>query len=271
MAEQNVFDQLEQEDNRLTAQSVLYKDDINRGHIKMDSALAEFIATTPEAGKHRESYEDMTRVGQAVESLATGVHNYQVGEAALDALDALDDLKSVRDWNNANRDAENDVEQGYVDAQAAWSGFDKQNEEARKQILEERVQEYRNLAAEGANYVRPEAIDRMVEKTKGMGLLEGLGVAADEFSKGDALGNFIYLVGSSFGAMAPALALNTLTSAGVGALAKLPLAAQTLNAAIMGAWDSRSSYAGELQERLREEGIDLTDAKSWEKLSPLLP
>ena len=45
MAEQNVFDQLEQEDNRLTAQSVLYKDDINRGHIKMDSALAEFIAT----------------------------------------------------------------------------------------------------------------------------------------------------------------------------------------------------------------------------------
>ena len=266
MAEENVFDQLEQEDNRLKAQSILYKDNINQGYIKMDSALADFIANAQDASSHKEAFEDMSRVGQVIESFSGGVHNFQVSEAALDSLDALDDLKSVRDWNNANREAENDVEQGYVDAQAAWSGFNKQNEEARKQILEDRVQEYRNLVAEGSKYVRPKAIDRMVEKTKGMGLLEGLGVAYDEFSKDDALGNLIYLAGSSMGAMTPALAMSAVTSGGVGALAKLPLAARTLNAAIMGAWDTRASYAGELQERLREEGVDLTNANAWEKL-----
>ena len=262
MADENLFDRLEQKKQRLKAQSILFKDDINQGNIEMDSALAEFIANTPDATKHKESYGEMTLVGKALEGLSGGLYENVVDydqsrvENALENLDVA--MQSAKGSNGGS-----DVEEAFADAAEADPEFHKRNIAARFAELESEVADFAESHNKSFGFERPEVLQRIQEKTKDLGFWEGMGVAASEFHKGDVLGNYVYLMSNTLGRQSPAIALGGLNSVGLGVFGKMPTTARLINAAAMGAFSANATYSSELRSRLLEKGFDLSDPKEW--------
>lgn len=122
----------------------------------------------------------------------------------------------------------------------------------------EAAYEYSDLAKKDSEYATPVAIQRAAEAGKGKGFWAGTGAALSEMSK-DPLNSMLYLGTSSFGAIAPYIALSALGGAGTSALG-LTTAARAVSAAIMYSGSYQNEYGSYIADKLREDGIDLSNA-----------
>ena len=263
----NKFDEifrLQQEDGvRRSARGALVQDGMTSPK-DYGYATSEAILSTNHPAQFQKTWEEMDFVEKIANGLEAGYHNLRKSRVASDIITNAEfaevGLSAFEDEDTTDPEGKAKVDEILSADTKANRDFKKKHRDAAM----ETAKEYSLLLAEDARFVRPASLDRAVQETKGMGFWEGLAHGAKVIASEDLIGNAIYLGTSTFGAIAPYLAMS---SAGGGALgaARLTSAARAVQGAIMGYGSYENEYGAYLAEKLDELGYDLSRPEQWMK------
>lgn len=258
-----VLAEMEAEDRQRAARRALINDGATGAIDISGPATAGAIADTSHPASQMQTWEQMSRTEQAMNALEGGYHGLKKSRTAAEIVDAYEAEKHGLSTFTDDIDGTDDESRKAVEA---LLNKDTQVNRQYKQEQFERMcdaaYEYRALMADDYKYRAPVDIQRMQEATKGKGLWEGLGIAAETLASGDAFGNAIYLAGTSFGAVAPYMAMAAL-GGGIAGIGGTTAVANAVRGALMAYGSYANEYGSFIAERLQEAGVDLSDPEAW--------
>ena len=251
-------------DDLALANKALINDGVDNVTIT-SGATAAAITHTENPGQYSKTWESMDRIDQVANALEGGYHGLKKSIKASEAVDAFESadigLSALSEDIDGTDEESRKAVEALLEKDTAVNREYKQKELDRAYSA---AYDYQQLLKDDIKYKAPEDIQAMQERTKDMGLWEGLGEGAKIFFGGDVIGNSIYLAGSSVGAMTPYIVMAAFGNK-LGAVSGASALGRALGASFMGYGSYQNEYGNYITEKLQEKGYSLSDPESWRK------
>ena len=252
------------EDDLALANKALINDGVDNVTVT-SAATAAAITHTENPGQYSKTWEGMDRIDQVANALEGGYHGLKKSIKASEAVDAFESADIG--LSAFSEDIDGTDEESRKAVEALLEKDTAVNREYKQKELDRAYSaayDYQQLLKDDIKYKAPEDIQAMQERTKDMGLWEGLGEGAKIFFGGDVIGNSIYLAGSSVGAMTPYIVMAAFGNK-LGAVSGASALGRALGASFMGYGSYQNEYGNYITEKLQEKGYSLSDPESWRK------